>query len=298
MHWGKQDQATMMVAALVAVAMLGPANGLAQNLFVSTSGGYIVEYTPQGSGSVFASGLGSVWGLTFDTAGNLYAADWTNGKIYEFAPDGTRTTFASGLNQPSGLAFDSSGNLYAACYGSGVIEEFASDGTMIRSLTANPRVDDLAFDSNGNLYAGIDFTGGGHAILKFGVDGTRSNFGASGTYTGLAFDSAGHLYASDLGASYIWRYDADGTRINFSGYQSSPGGLAFDTAGNLYAESGYLYRIYEYTPDGTSTIFVASTSPYGQPNDLAFGPSIAPEPSTWALLGLGAAALALYRRRA
>jgi DNA-binding beta-propeller fold protein YncE len=65
----------------------------------------IYKFTSGGTRSTFASGLNGPIGLTFDSAGNLFEADWGSGHIYEFTPGGTRTTFASGLSQPSFLAF-------------------------------------------------------------------------------------------------------------------------------------------------------------------------------------------------
>ena len=67
------------------------------------------------------------WGLAFDSAGNLYAADGNAQTIYKFAPNGTRTVFvgpsafAPGA-YPVGLAFDSSGNLFVS------IETFTGPG--------------------------------------------------------------------------------------------------------------------------------------------------------------------------
>lgn len=43
--------------------------------------------------------------LAFDASGNLFVPDMQGGCIYEFAPDGTRSLFASGLNSPTTLAF-------------------------------------------------------------------------------------------------------------------------------------------------------------------------------------------------
>jgi hypothetical protein len=90
-----------------------PLSGLAFNsagdLFVSTGGppgtGYIYEFTPDGTQSIFASGLNLPIGLAFDSAGNLFEAERGTGSINEFTPDGTRSTFASGLSAPYGLAF-------------------------------------------------------------------------------------------------------------------------------------------------------------------------------------------------
>ena len=51
-----------------------------------------------------------------------------SGNIYEFTPGGVQSTFASGLCDPYGLAFNSAGDLFEADYGSGNIYEFTPGG--------------------------------------------------------------------------------------------------------------------------------------------------------------------------
>ena len=76
------------------------------DLFESDFGsGNIYEFTPGGTRSTFASGVGPA-GLAFNSAGNLFEADFGSGNIYEFTPGGTRSTFASGLAEPNYLAFE------------------------------------------------------------------------------------------------------------------------------------------------------------------------------------------------
>ncbi len=69
--------------------------------------------------------------------GDLYATD--NSSIRIYAPDGSASIFASGLPRPRGLAFDGSGNLFVATLdtsttfhdGKGQILKFGSDGTSL-----------------------------------------------------------------------------------------------------------------------------------------------------------------------
>ena len=68
--------------------------------------GNIYEFTPGGTRSTFASGLSYPVGLAFNSAGNLFEADYDSGNIYEFTPGDTRSTFASGLDLPAYLAFE------------------------------------------------------------------------------------------------------------------------------------------------------------------------------------------------
>ena len=104
----------------------------AQNLFGSEyNDGNIYEFTPGGGQSTFASGVVSTYGLAFNSAGDLFAANFSGfgPSIYEFAPDGTESTFASGLISITGLAFNNAGNLFAAEFGpGGNIYEFTPSG--------------------------------------------------------------------------------------------------------------------------------------------------------------------------
>ena len=121
------------------------------NLYVADTGGQIgaytvgnniMEFAPNGSGSVFAANVWPAMGgnLAIDSSGNLYLADSLSvGTILKFDSSGNSTVFASLLAGPEGqapvprgLAFDSSGNLYMASNGSvngyGVIDKFDSAG--------------------------------------------------------------------------------------------------------------------------------------------------------------------------
>jgi len=50
--------------------------------------------------------------------------DGVSGAIFEFTPDGTQSIFVSGLSYPQGLAFDNAGNLFVVENGTGSILKF------------------------------------------------------------------------------------------------------------------------------------------------------------------------------
>jgi gluconolactonase len=58
-------------------------------------------------------------GPAVDANGNVYFSDINAGKISKWSPDGSVSVFVSGLNMPNGLAFDKSGNLIACEGGAG-----------------------------------------------------------------------------------------------------------------------------------------------------------------------------------
>ena len=86
------------------------------NLFVSTENNSglegtdaILEFTPAGMESTFATGLTMPRGLAFDASGNLFVAltrATPNGAILKFAPGGgAATVFASPIDRPEFLTF-------------------------------------------------------------------------------------------------------------------------------------------------------------------------------------------------
>src|SRR5207237_10273398 len=95
---------TLMAAALMPIR----ANANPGDIYVSYNGhaairGTIYDYAPNGTGTLFASGLNGSRGITFDGAGNLFASIGHDGSVVKFAPNGTQTRVASGLAFTEGL---------------------------------------------------------------------------------------------------------------------------------------------------------------------------------------------------
>jgi len=57
--------------------------------------GKIWEFSSNGTGSLFASGLSSPTGLAFESNGDLLEADYASNTIYSFTPNGTQSVFAN-----------------------------------------------------------------------------------------------------------------------------------------------------------------------------------------------------------
>jgi DNA-binding beta-propeller fold protein YncE len=95
----------------VGVVLLIATSAQAQNLFVANAGSYpnfsgnIVEITPDGTQSTFASGFYSPAGLAFNSAGNLFVANTGDLNITEITPDGTQSIYATTVSKlPTPLA--------------------------------------------------------------------------------------------------------------------------------------------------------------------------------------------------
>jgi DNA-binding beta-propeller fold protein YncE len=274
----------------------------AQNLYVSahTPGGglyhhSILQFTPSGVQSTYASRLSFPRGLAFDSLGNLFAAetlapadDVEVGKVLKFNLRNRATTLGSAAQFFfEGLAIDIAGNVYVmgndvrSSVGASTIFKFTPSGERIIFGSIPGQGWGLAFDSAGNLYAA---DGGDQTIYKFAPNGARTVFVGPSAFApgespvGLAFDSSGNLFVSietftDPGADSIVYFSPTGVKSPFASGLTTPRGLAFDSSGNLFvAEASGEFvpgDILKFAPDGTRTPFASGLF---RPQFLTFGP--------------------------
>jgi len=293
-----------MASAVVITAFTGKA--VAQNLFVANSGNNTIsEITSSGIVSIFASGEGldDPQGLAFDATGNLFVANSGNSTISEISTNGTISTFASGggLDNPQGLAFDAAGNLFVLSQGDEQREEvkvYSASGKTIETyttgLTSNQN-DPFLFSG---LSAGSFYFAGAGRISEITTNGKVSIFASGGGLDdpqGLAFDATGNLLVANSGNSTISEISTNGTVSTFAsgGSLNTPRTLVFDLIGNLYFSNADNETISEISTNGTVTTF-ASGGGLDDPQGLAFQP--VPEPTTYALFGLGALAMVIAAR--
>jgi sugar lactone lactonase YvrE len=273
----------------------------AQNLYVSTQSRpshAILEFTPSGTQSTYASGLLFPRGLAFDSIGNLFAAetvapgdrDLLIGRVLKFNLRNHVSTVGSAVNFFfEGLAVDIAGNAYVMANdqtsptGASTIFKFTPDGERIVFGSVPSQGWGLAFDSAGHLYAA---DGGAQTIYKFAPNGARSVFVGPSAFApgespvGLAFDSSGNLFVSietfsDPRADSIVYFSPTGVKSTFATGLTTPRGLAFDSSGNLFvAEAGVPEipggDILKFLPGGGSPTVFASG--FGRPEFLTFGP--------------------------
>jgi len=88
---------------------------------------------------------------------------------------------------------------------------------------------------------------------------------------GLAFDSAGNLYATSYLGNKIHKFTPNGVGSIFSSnvLLSRPFGVAFDSAGNLYATSSSNDVIVRFPPSPGFSIFADSSDGLNDPLFMA-----------------------------
>jgi hypothetical protein len=280
-----------------AAAILLAAHSLqASNLFVAnTEAGQIVEITPSGTQTIFASGLTDPEDLTFNAAGDLFVSELNINQILEFTPQGVESIFAAGVTT-RGLAFDSAGNLYVDT--GTEIDKFTAAGvktTFVFGLPVSDLMGDMPFDALGNLYVVTQDPG---EILQITPGGTANVF-ANEIFdrqsSGLAIDSSGNLYVDTFTGEndQIDKITPGGVVSSFAPYTIS-GGMAFDSAGVLYFTVG---NVVDTLNQGVLGGFATGLD---DPQSVAFAPTtVVPEPSSLLLLlpTLGVILLRARRRR-
>jgi sugar lactone lactonase YvrE len=275
--------------------LLTAASVSAQNLFVSDyNAGNVYQYTPGGTQSTFATGMNHPYGIAFNAAGNLFVANTdqnvpSGGNITEITRGGTQSIFFSGID-PIALAFNNAGTLFAADYKSGNIYEYTSSGVQSTFASGFTTPLALTFDSTGDLFVGSGYGDGNGIITKITPGGTQSPFASGLNFIGgLTFDG-NNLLVTEVDTGTIYQYTAGGAQSTFATVNTSGlGALAFDNAGNLFVETEH--SVVEIAPGGGQSTFATGLS---IASGLTFQP--VPEPSTFALIGIGAAAF-LARRR-
>ncbi len=157
----------------------------------------------------------------------------------------------------------------------------------INSVTVNLNI---TGGYNGDLYAYLQGPNGGFAVLlnRVGVSGA-SQYG----YQDPGFD----VTLSDLGASNIQYYQANGATYNLNGQLTAtwqPEGVTIDPQSPPadFASAAQTAMLSSFTgldANGRWNLFVADVSPGGQSTLVSWGLTIStvPEPQTWALIGLG-----------
>jgi hypothetical protein len=285
-HIMKINQTATTVGAAVCAYLLTSYGAHAQNLF-ATYNDNLYQITPSGAVTTFAP-LTAGDGLTFGPNGNLFVAQESgNGNILEFTPGGAQSTFTSQAGTPTFLAFNGAGNLFESDH-NGNIFEYSSKGSQTTFATGMDEPQGLAFNSAGDLFV----AGGNQSpyIYEYTPAGVQSTFTTQvNNPIGIAFNSAGNLFEADANSGNIYEFTPAGVRSTFASGLSNLQGLAFNQTGDLFVGTGD--SIDEFTPNGTKSTFTSATGGAG----LAFEP--VPEPSAYALVGLGLAALIIRFRK-
>jgi len=270
-------------------------------------------------------GLNGPTDITFDAFNNMFIANTNDNNIIQFSANGTISVFAGGLSTPCSLRFDINGILYVTCFadstqtsGLGYVlkivnnyqNQLSIDGV---SLT-HPY--GIAFDSSNNMY--VTNTSDGYGLYFYGDNqiykavityqgtpyyqnlGAEGNNNLIGNITGLAFDTNQNMYAclyyppvkgdfpypfyppqqyiSYYGVVYKV-FDNNESTLYYNNAPTvvtllqNPKGIAFDINGYAYVINISSNNVVKIAPGGgdtSGTILDISGAQLDNPSDLGF----------------------------
>ncbi|HWY10459.1 MAG TPA: T9SS type A sorting domain-containing protein [Bacteroidia bacterium] len=219
----------------------------AQNIYTFAGTG-VAGFGGDG-GTAIGAKLSAPYGVAFDASGNVYILDLGNNRIRKVNSAGVISTFAgtgvsgfSGdggpstaakLAGPSGITIDALGNLYISDWGN----------NRIRKVNT----------------AGVISTFAGTGVAGFNGDGGNATAAQLNSPYGIAVDTSGNLYISDLGNNRIRKVNKLGVISTFAGtgvagfsgdgstaaaaQLNNPIGVAVDVSANVYIADFYNNRI-------------------------------------------------------
>jgi sugar lactone lactonase YvrE len=204
------------------------------------------------------------WGLSIDSLGNLFIAEYLGNRIRKVNSSGIITTvagtgtygfggdggpaIAAQLRRPYAVTADSQGNLYIT----------DTDNERIRKVDAS----------------GIITTIAGTGVSGYNGDNIPATSAYLNSPTAVVLNSAGNLFFSDesnnrvrkidstgvittIAGTGVWGYNGDHI-LATSAMLAAPEGIAFDSQGNLYIVEIESNRVRKVGPSGTITTFIGT----------------------------------------
>lgn len=285
------------------------------DIFASVNNGQVRHYGADGTLlETLNTGVGGLTtGLAFDSGGNLFVSNHTNGSITRFSADEGHAASQFGVNlsikKPEGIIFDNSGNLWVGSGCCGDIKKLDSNGNNVLSLKTGRRADwiQLNQDESSIYYTEdvhngiktIDIATGEHETplssrYGFAQFQLLPDGGVIAAHKGTVkkLDSLGKLEASyDVAGVDKWfaiDLDTDNESFWAGSYQN-------DTLYRFDVATGSLLQTIDTGLGGEHLYGVAVYT--GGQAQLASLSTQVPEPATMSLLAVTAATGLFFRRR-
>ncbi len=184
------------------------------------------------------------YGITADSATNLYVADNIDGTVRKLTPQGTNweVTTIAGLDAnspfltPEGIAVDSAGNLFVSDHDNYWIVEVSPSGL---NYVATVIAGQIQFNAASQQIGGS-------------ADGTGTN-ALFYNPTGIVADSAGNLYVADTGNNQIRKITTAVVVTTLAGLAASAGNV--DNVGG----AARFFQPTAVTVDGDGTLYVTDS---------------------------------------
>ena len=211
--------------------------------------------------------------MVFDSQGNLYGSNFYGGNVYKIAPDGSSSLFVSGLIYANGLAVDSEDNIYVNAYLEGSINKYDNDGNLLQvfpigdgypsGLIKAYKSDNMVFtDVGDNTIKELSTTDGTVSVLTDGG-------GVLNIPVGIVYGPGGDLYIGNYIGREIYKLPRKGGDLEYIATVPAPDDYVPYLAFITYAQ-GFLYgtvygenKIYKVNPRNVDDVEIYGGSDFG-----------------------------------
>jgi sugar lactone lactonase YvrE len=267
------------------------------NVFV-VGDGALRKISSIGVVSTLASGPYDWRGLAIDSAGTLYATDYSNCTVAKITPGGQVAILAGGsrgsadgqgtaaqFSAPTAVAVDRVGNLYVADSSNRVVRKVTPTGMVSTVVTGLGSLSGVAVGTDGTLYVGkqgatrvMSISGGGAVNVFAGgtTSGSNDGVGSDAQFASaqaLALAASGNLYVADSANNTVRRITPAGVVTTIAGAGSigstdsghptarfrTPAGMAVDSLGNVWIADRGNNSIRRLTGSTVTTIAGSTT---------------------------------------
>jgi hypothetical protein len=254
--------------------------------------------TPFGAAGTGQGQLERPSGVAVDGNGNVWTADATNNRVVEYDRSGAFVRQIGGLaassatgqfNGPRGIAIAPNGTVWVADYGNKRLQAFTVSGAFIRQVVLNSWGDKLegpfalAVAKDGSVWVSDIIS---HRLRHFSETGAFLGNAPDSTLAsvdGLAIDSFGNIYATEVESSKVYEFNSGGVfKFSFGGEGTGNGqfkniiGITTAPSGNIAVVDANNSRIQEFKPDGSYLRQFGTAgslnNQLNEPRGLAFGP--------------------------
>ena len=201
--------------------------------------------------SIFASGMQSPEGPSFDRSGVLYFVDWDAKDIYRVQQNGERSVFVNTGGVPTGSKFHKNGHLFVADGDQGILDVSPLGEIKVATSEYNGKrfsgPNDLVFAPNGDLYftdprgSDPEHPIGNLFILRRSGEVELFTGGFQFPNGVVISDDGQTLYMAETFPNHILAFELDAggyekSRCVFAKLEGGlgPDGMAFGKDGNLY----------------------------------------------------------------
>ena len=212
----------------------------------------------------------------------LFTEGWDGNDIFKITPDGTVSVFSTGLKGPIDILQGLDGYYYVSLWKGKGIAQISQNGKILKTIPTKPGPGPMVIDKKGTIYITHNINDGSGFITAIDISGNPTIYASGQMLKnpgGIDMDDQGNLIIANFNDGHIIKIDNNKKQTHFSSIpvkgKWKTGHLKVNK-NKIYVTSISSDRIYMIDQLGKASIFVQQGSPkkikIANPNGLTISP--------------------------